>query len=110
MAAEAEGSQSTGSPGHIENAQKMVRMAEEELENQGDIRVKELMEVEKGENRRELAMAVRGGQEEIAMAIKQTARGRGCANTEGSMSMAVDMMQISTAKITKMFSLSPDIL
>ncbi|TMS15284.1 hypothetical protein E3U43_021746 [Larimichthys crocea] len=55
VAAEAEGSQSTGSPGHIENAQKMVRMAEEELENQGDIRVKELMEVEKGENRRELA-------------------------------------------------------
>lgn len=48
-------------------------------------------------------MAVRGGQEEIAMAIKQTARGRGCANTEGSMSMAVDMMQISTAKMTKMF-------
>lgn len=63
----------------------MVRMAGEELEKQGDIRAKGLTEVEKEESRRELSMAVRGDQEEIAMATKQMGRGRGCASTEGSM-------------------------
>lgn len=84
MAVEGEGNQNTGSPGHIENVQKMVRMAGEELEKQGDIRAKGLTEVEREESRRELVMAVRGGQEEIAMATKQRGRGRGCASTEGS--------------------------
>lgn len=60
-------------------------MAGEGLEKQGDIKAKDLT-VEKEESRREVAMAVRGGQEEIGMARR--ARGRGCASTEGSMSIA----------------------
>lgn len=90
VAAEGEASRSTGSPGHNANVQKMARMAEEGLERQGDIRAKGLTEVGKGESRRELVMAVRGGQEEVAMAIKRMARGRGCASTEGSKSIAHD--------------------
>lgn len=47
-----------------------------------------MAEVEKGGSRRELAMAVRGGQEEIVTATKQTARGRGHVSTEESKSVA----------------------
>lgn len=65
----------------------MVRTVVEELEKQEGTRAQGT-EVEKEESRRELGMAVKGGQEEIAMAIKWIARGRGCANTEGSMSCA----------------------
>lgn len=66
----------------------MARMAGEVLEKQGDIRTKGLTEVEKEESKRELGMAMRGGQEEIAMATKRMARGRRCVSTEGSMSIA----------------------
>lgn len=90
VAAEGEVSRSTGSPGHSANVQKMAKMAEEGLERLGDTRAKGLMEVGKGESRRELVMAARGGQEEVAMAIKWMVRGRGCASTEGSKSIACD--------------------
>lgn len=88
VAAEGEGSRSTGSPGHIENAQKTVRRVEGELRKQEDIRAKGLMEVEKEGSRMELLMAVRGGQGGIVMATKLTARARGLVNTEESKSIS----------------------
>lgn len=57
-------------------------------EKREDIRAKAWMEVGKEENRKEPAMEVRGGQEEVAIATKQMARGRGCASIGESRSNA----------------------
>lgn len=83
-AVEAEASLSTESPGRIKNAQRMERRVEGVLRKQEDTGTEGLTEVEEQQSKTELLTAVKGGQEEIAIATKWTGRGREHASTGGS--------------------------
>lgn len=85
-AAEAEASLSIESPGRIRNAQRTERRAEGVPGKQEDTGTGGLTEVEKQPSRTERLMAVKGGQEETAIATKWTGRGRERASTGGSKS------------------------
>lgn len=86
VAVEVEANLSTESPGRIKNAQRMERRAGGVLGKQEGTGTEGLMEVEKQQSRTEQRMAVKGGQEETAIATKWTGRGREHASTGGSKS------------------------
>lgn len=94
-AVKGEGSRSTGSPGHTEKVLKLEKMVgkEEELESRGEIGVKGWREVEKEENKRELATAARGSQEEVDTAIKM-AKGGECVSIDESRSFHSNVLYL----------------